>query len=171
MECYELVTPASEGSCLKECDGMYSVVDVDINYRNLALNGIRVTPKFETFCKEYLQYKRAYEAEFDNIYEHFRPYESKMGWPFINEQAVVVPTLVDSFGGITESEVEQRLEVVNIYFNAPTFDQVTRDARTNFVTKMSMIGGTLGLFTGFSVISGIQILYFAIILALKVYKG
>ena len=37
---------------------------------------------------------------------------------------------------------------------------ITKDAKTNFMTKLSTIGGTLGLFTGFSVISGIEIIYF-----------
>ena len=43
---------------------------------------------------------------------------------------------------------EERLEVVKIYFNTPTFDRITRDAKTNSMAKVSMIGGTFGLLTG-----------------------
>ena len=50
--------------------------------------------------------------------------------------------------------------MVNIYFNAGSFDKVTRSAKTNFVSQLSLIGGTFGLFTGFSILSGIEIIYF-----------
>ena len=53
-------------------------------------------------------------------------------------------------------------QVVNIYFNAGSFDKVTRSAKTNFVSQLSLIGGTFGLFTGFSILSGIEIIYFLI---------
>ena len=49
---------------------------------------------------------------------------------------------------------------INIYFKSPTFDEITQDARTNFVTKISALGGTLGLFAGFSLFSGVEIAYF-----------
>ena len=57
---------------------------------------------------------------------------------------------------------ELKLHVVNIYFNTPTFDLITKDAKTNTMTQISVIGGTLGLFTGFSIMSGIEIIYFLI---------
>lgn len=37
--------------------------------------------------------------------------------------------------------------------------QITRDAKMSFSDKVSWVGGMLGLFTGFSVISGIEVLY------------
>ena len=53
------------------------------------------------------------------------------------------------------------LHWIRIYFSSPTFDKVTRDEKANFVTKLSAIAGTMGLFAGFSIISGIESLYFA----------
>ena len=50
---------------------------------------------------------------------------------------------------------------VRIYFETQTFDQVTKDRAAKFVDMLSAIGGTMGLLTGFSVISGVEILYFA----------
>ena len=50
---------------------------------------------------------------------------------------------------------------VRIYFETQTFDQVTKDRAAKFVDILSAIGGTMGLLTGFSVISGVEILYFA----------
>ena len=53
-----------------------------------------------------------------------------------------------------------KLHWVHIYFNTPTFDKITRDEKANFVTKMSALGGTMGLLTGFSVISLAEIIFF-----------
>ena len=50
---------------------------------------------------------------------------------------------------------------VRIYFDATSFDRITKDRAAKFVDMMSAIGGTMGLFTGFSFISGVEILYFA----------
>ena len=49
---------------------------------------------------------------------------------------------------------------MNIFFKSPTFDEITEDAKTNFVTKISLLGGTLGLFAGFSLLSGAELVYF-----------
>ena len=45
-------------------------------------------------------------------------------------------------------EIQEKLQVVEIYFDTPTFDKITRDAKTNSIAKLSTIGGTLGLLTG-----------------------
>ena len=55
-------------------------------------------------------------------------------------------------------EAENNLHVVTIYINSPTFDLITKDAKTTFMDRLAVIGGTLGLFTGFSVISGIEVI-------------
>ena len=54
-------------------------------------------------------------------------------------------------------EPENNLHVVTISINSPTFDLITKDAKTTFMDRLAVIGGTLGLFTGFSVISGIEV--------------
>ena len=57
--------------------------------------------------------------------------------------------------------VEAKLKYVKIYFDTPTFDRITKDRAAKFVDMLSAIGGTMGLLTGFSIISGVEILYFA----------
>ena len=52
---------------------------------------------------------------------------------------------------------ENNLHVVTIFINSPTFDLITKDAKTTFMDRLAVIGGTLGLFTGFSVISGVEV--------------
>ena len=50
---------------------------------------------------------------------------------------------------------------MRIFFDTPTFDKITKDKAAKFVDMLSAIGGTMGLLTGFSIISGAEILYFA----------
>ena len=50
---------------------------------------------------------------------------------------------------------------MEIKFDTSTFDRVTKDQAAKFVDILSTIGGTMGLLTGFSIISGVEILYFA----------
>ena len=50
---------------------------------------------------------------------------------------------------------------MRFYFDTPTLDKVTKDRAAKFVDILSAIGGTMGLLTGFSIISGVEILYFA----------
>ena len=50
---------------------------------------------------------------------------------------------------------------MKIYFDTPTFDRITKDRAAKFVDMLSAIGGTMGLLTGFSLISGVEIIYFA----------
>ena len=57
--------------------------------------------------------------------------------------------------------IETRLKYFRIYFDTPTFDRITKDRAAKFVDMLSAIGGTMGLLTGFSIISGVEILYFA----------
>ena len=52
--------------------------------------------------------------------------------------------------------------VVRIYFDTPTFDKITKDEKVKFVDMLSAIGGTMGLLTGFSIISGVEIIYFLV---------
>ena len=49
---------------------------------------------------------------------------------------------------------------MRIYFDTPTFDRIEKDRAAKFVDMLSAIGGTMGLLTGFSIISGVEIVYF-----------
>ena len=57
---------------------------------------------------------------------------------------------------------------MRIYFDTPTFDRVTKDRAAKFVDMLSAIGGTMGLLTGFSIISGVEILYFSVRILVKI---
>ena len=65
---------------------------------------------------------------------------------------------------------ELKLRFVRIYFYATTFDKITKDRAAKFVDMLSAIGGTMGLLTGFSIISGVEIVYFGIKIILKILR-
>ena len=49
---------------------------------------------------------------------------------------------------------------MQIYFDTATFDDIERDKKVKFEVQLSLVGGTMGLLTGFSIISGIEIIFF-----------
>ena len=59
-------------------------------------------------------------------------------------------------------ESKMNLRFVRIYFDATTLDRITKDRAAKFVDMLSAFGGTMGLLTGFSIISGVEILYFSV---------
>ena len=61
----------------------------------------------------------------------------------------------------SEPPIEANLQSVRIFFDTPTFDRIKKDRAAKFVDMLSAIGGTMGLLTGFSIISAVEILYFA----------
>ena len=56
---------------------------------------------------------------------------------------------------------KSKLHRIKISFATPTFDKIIKDEKANLETKLSTIGGTMGLLTGFSIISGVETLFFA----------
>ena len=50
---------------------------------------------------------------------------------------------------------------MRIYFDTPTLNKITKDNAATFEDQLSAIGGTMGLLTGFSIISAVEIVYFA----------
>ena len=49
---------------------------------------------------------------------------------------------------------------MKIFFDTPKFEKITKDRSAKLVDMLSAIGGTMGLLTGFSMISGVEIIYF-----------
>ena len=53
------------------------------------------------------------------------------------------------------------LKFVRIFFGTTRYNKITKDEAAKFMEVLSAIGGTMGLLTGFSIISGVEILYYA----------
>ena len=61
---------------------------------------------------------------------------------------------------VKEIFANKNLKFVRIFWDTPTFTRISRDKAAKFMDVLSAIGGTMGLLTGFSIISGIEIVYF-----------
>ena len=68
---------------------------------------------------------------------------------------------------LQEHKRKTKLHWVRIYFNTPTFDLIMKDEKANLEDKLAVIGGTMGLLTGFSIISGVEIIYFGVKIAVR----
>ena len=55
---------------------------------------------------------------------------------------------------------ESSVHLVEIYFDTATFDEIEKDKKIKMEAQLSLIGGTMGLLTGFSIISGVEIIFF-----------
>ena len=50
--------------------------------------------------------------------------------------------------------------MIKLFFDTSVFDKISKDERANFESRLSVVGGTMGLFSGFSLISGMEIVYY-----------
>ena len=67
---------------------------------------------------------------------------------------------------ISGEELEAELHLVHIFFDTATFDNIQKDKKIKFESQLSLVGGTMGLLTGFSIISAIEMIYFFLRLTL-----
>ena len=122
--------------------------------------------------KAYLDYKRGFETDY---LDYFSAITESPGSPFLNKFVTRSVSTCKQLGRGTNYkdcmrmiqiglascgelggggyyqcgyEIQEKLQLVEIYFDTPTFDKITRDAKMNDIAKLSMIGGTLGLLTG-----------------------
>ena len=61
---------------------------------------------------------------------------------------------------ISGEELEAELHLVHVFFDTATFDNIQKDKKIKFEAQLSLVGGTMGLLTGFSIISAIEIINF-----------
>ena len=149
-------------TCLKSCHGIYGDIQhiTQDDTVTISKNG----EPTETIYEEYLDYKRGFET---NYLEYFSNITESNGSPFLNKLFTreAASCYHWPFGDCTkltndgyaqcgvdyydcEYETQEKLQVVEMYFDTQTFDKIIRDAKTNNVAKISLIGGTFGLLTG-----------------------
>ena len=54
------------------------------------------------------------------------------------------------------------MKIVQIYFNTATYDDIKKDVKISLEAQLGLVGGTMGLFTGFSILSMVEIIYFVL---------
>ena len=69
-----------------------------------------------------------------------------------------------------EYSLRQKLRYIKIYFTSNIFDIVTKERAATFVDMISEIGGTMGLLTGFSIITAVEIVYFATKIMIEIFS-
>ena len=60
----------------------------------------------------------------------------------------------------SDTSILHNPQVVQIYFNTATYDEIEKDRKVTLEAQLGMIGGTMGLLTGFSILSSVEIIYF-----------
>ena len=65
------------------------------------------------------------------------------------------------------STLDNTLKLVQIFFDTATYDEIEKDVKVTLEAQLGLIGGTMGLLTGFSILSGVEIVYFGIKLLLS----
>lgn len=62
---------------------------------------------------------------------------------------------------LAQKRFKDDITILNFFFDTPIITEITLDLKTSIFDMISAIGGTLGLFTGISVITLVEVLYWA----------
>ena len=129
-----------KSKCLTPCKGVYA--DVQKNINSMPLEDIA---DFKQILDNYKEYKNGFKNE--------KGYTKEVAGIFLEKK-------MDQFFLLLEFKRNIKLLWVKIYFGTATFDRITKDEKASNAAKLSAVGGAMGLLTGFSIISGMEILYF-----------
>ena len=146
---------ASEPSdCVACCEGLHADVElVNKSLADVTAEDTEDQEKLVTLLEEYENFKWQFVENlvFDS------------GEAFLNKSQQRVPPVKLEYAP---------LQLIQIYFDANTYDKILRGIKLTPESQLGLIGGTMGLFTGFSILSAIEIIYFAIrfFLSLKISK-
>lgn len=136
-ECYSAL-PYTTADCIVSCKGLYA--DVFVTRGNIS-RANKDSGKLKNLQDEYDRHKKTFSENWAFHYED--KYTGDMG---------------DS---MKECQY-QPLQVIEIYFDTATFDEIKKDVSVTVEAQLGVIGGTLGLFAGFSILSAVELLYFCL---------
>ena len=121
--------------CLVSCDGFYGdvaqVKQEDLKEKDAVKKG--------HLLSEYNRYKSRLAKNL--VFSSRSPKFSKCPHPSSPSLLNLFPAYEQPYGP---------LQLVQIYFDTATFDEISRDVKDTMETQISVIGGTMGLFTGLS---------------------
>ena len=120
-----------EHTCQVDCEGLYADVDFENSTKN---ENVKDEVVLKSLMQAYNDYK---EIRVKNQILEFR---------------------LGSYHSVPA--VYHPLQVVQIYFSTATYDEIVNDVSVSLGDQISAIGGTMGLFAGFSILSAIEVLYF-----------
>ena len=148
-------------NCRVNCEGIYADVQwveegiYGYKEENFAEEDRTIGKRgVEQDRKKYMRLISEYKHFKENVVQHFR-FNDTLGYNFGRFLHFVK---VRIFSG--EKLSRSNLQLVQIYFDTATFDDIEKDKKIKTEAQLSLIGGTMGLLTGFSIISGIEIIFF-----------
>ena len=65
------------------------------------------------------------------------------------------------------------MQVIQIFFDTATYDNIEMDVKVTLNAQLGLIGGTMGLLTGFSILSGVEMVYYLgkFIMSLRIFPA
>ena len=142
--CYTAVSRGRLG-CRVSCIGLYA--DVEFT-ENDSKKQAADQATFDSLQDRYHTYKGNYARNLQ-----FDPNHLTLGMITKSEKNVILYC--------SAKKVEfAPLKLVQIYFDTATYDEIKRDVKVTLEAQLGLIGGTMGLLTGFSILSGVEIVYF-----------
>lgn len=87
--------------------------------------------------------------------------------PSLNPYLIIIIILF-----ISGNRVDKKFHLIKIRFGTytDTFDEIERDRKNTLESQLAVIGGTMGLLTGFSILSAVEIAYFVAKLFMSLRK-
>ena len=164
-------------NCSLTCEGMHADVEwvedkvmSDLERRGNSKKGFETekenTQNLRHFSSMIDEYRRFKKGLFSSFNFNANATLTQFGmFSFLVKECIILVS--------GERVPESTLELVQIFFDTATFDDVERDQKIKFDAQLSLIGGTMGLLTGFSIISGIEVVFFLfkIFRSLKIRKA
>ena len=61
---------------------------------------------------------------------------------------------------LSDSSVNYNPQLVQIFFDTATFVNIEKDKKVTLEAQLGVVGGTMGLLTGFSILSAMEIIFY-----------
>ena len=140
--------------CRVSCTGLYAGVTFsEGNPKEKTKDGalIQDSKVFSQLIKDYKSYKSTFlrNVKFNSTSPNLGKYMKSI-W-FWNIALFIVA-----------SSNEAEMYFIEVFIDISTYDKVEQDKKMTLEAQLGLIGGTMGLLTGFSILSGVEIIYYAI---------
>ena len=61
---------------------------------------------------------------------------------------------------LSDSSIDYNPQMVRVYFDTATYVEIEKDRKVTLEAQLGVIGGTMGLLTGFSILGAVEIIYY-----------
>ena len=161
LECYRNNVREDTGVCNIPCKGVFS----DWRRKESKKGDLELNENFQTIFEEYKIYKSGFKTkEGTKYFVCFILIQNNICIYFCFHQV-----LVSNNALFLVFEKKTKIHLFRIHFGTFSYDIIKKDLKANLVDKLSHFGGTAGLFTGFSFITGFEIIVFVIMMLYNLY--